>query len=189
VLSVGAIQPSKGFDFLIEAIGLLPNRIRPALRLVGNAEVNGVRAVLEAVALRHGVNLQIEIGVSQDTLVRRYNEAMLLAYVPHKEPFGLVPLEAMACGTPVVGVREGGILETVIDGVTGRLVNRSHDEFAAALTELLADPEKRRRLGEQGIAYVCERWAWNAAVANIERHLGAAAQAPRLVDNQVRHGD
>lgn len=176
VLSVGAIDPRKGFAFLIESLGCLPETARPSLRLVGNVGVNGERQLLEALATQQGVDLHIEVGVDQETLVRRYNEAALLAYAPHNEPFGLVPLEAMACGTPVVGVAEGGVLETVLDGVTGRLVQRDREEFAMAIAELLVDPKKRQCLGEQAMMYVFKHWTWDAAVGRVEEHLCRAIQ-------------
>ena len=171
VLSVGAIQPHKGFDFLIESLGRLPALVRPTLRLVGNTETLGERHFLETLAARRGVNLQIEIGVSQETLVRRYNEAALLIYAPYNEPFGLAPLEAMACTCPVVGVAEGGVCETVVDRHTGRLVERDPASFAEAILSIMTDAPQRERYRQQTRAYILEKWTWNSATAQIERHL------------------
>src|SRR5262249_53984853 len=113
VLSVGAIQPHKGFDFLIKSLARIPQHQRPSLRLVGNMQTASERRALEDLAAQQGVDLHIEVGISLETLVRRYNEAALVVYAPYREPFGFVPLEAMACAAPVVGVAEGGVLETV----------------------------------------------------------------------------
>src|SRR5207248_531624 len=82
VLSVGAIQPRKGFDFLIESLGLLPEADRPPLRLVGNVETDGYGAALRRLADDNRVCLDIEVGVSQEVLVRRYNASALMAYAP-----------------------------------------------------------------------------------------------------------
>jgi D-inositol-3-phosphate glycosyltransferase len=67
------------------------------------------------------------------------------------ETFGLVALEAQASGTPVVASAVGGLVETVVDGVTGRLVaRRDPDDFAGALAELLTDTSLRARMGDAG---------------------------------------
>jgi glycosyltransferase involved in cell wall biosynthesis len=65
------------------------------------------------------VDVTVKYRPSQQELVSLYNQAMALVYIFLMEPFGLVALEAMACGTPVIGVRESGIRESVIDGITG----------------------------------------------------------------------
>ncbi len=63
-------------------------------------------------------------------LVLLYNKANLVVYTPYQEPFGLVPLESMSCGTPVVGVNDGGVMETVTNGKTGILTERDTKIFA-----------------------------------------------------------
>jgi glycosyltransferase involved in cell wall biosynthesis len=175
VLSVGALRPEKGFDFVIEALALVPAATRPALRIVANADDALERAYLTELAARCGVDLRIEISVSEERLVERYRRAELVVYAPIREPFGLAALEAMACGVPVVGVDEGGVRETVIDGITGRLVERDEAQFADAVAILTADDVLRRRLGEQARRHVVERWSWEAAVASVEEHLVATA--------------
>src|SRR5947208_3703346 len=71
--------------------------------------------------------------------------------VPWYEPFGIVPLEAMACGVPVVASAVGGLIDTVVDGTTGLHVPpRSPERIAEALNELLPDEERRRALGRAG---------------------------------------
>ena len=136
VLSVGALQPSKGFDFLIASLGHIAAAARPRLRVVGNSEVPGERDHLTRLAATLDVALTIEIGVGDAELAQRYAAAALFVYAPLREPFGLAPLEAMACATPVVGVAEGGIPETVRHGVTGLLVEREPRRFAEAICSL-----------------------------------------------------
>ena len=176
VLSVGAIAPTKGFDFLVKSIGSLPEASRPPLKLVGNVEREGERQRLEHLAWQYAVNLSFEIGVDQETLVRRYNQAALVAYAPHNEPFGLVPLEAMACGTLVIGVGEGGVRETIIDGVTGVIVDRNPQKMADALASALSCPEKAGQLGRQGREYVQKNWTWDRPVATLENELTRVAK-------------
>jgi glycosyltransferase involved in cell wall biosynthesis len=187
VLSVGALQPLKGFDFLIESVALMPLPQRPQVRLVGNSEAPGYRPFLEHLAGACGVNLRIEVGLPLADLVCRYNEAALLAYVPYNEPFGLVPLEAMACGTPVLAVAEGGVLESVVDGVNGRLLPRDPHQFAATIQSWLENPQLSRQLAEQGRAYVLQKWSWDEVAVNLETYLEqTAVNKPKNIDGEFR---
>jgi glycosyltransferase involved in cell wall biosynthesis len=117
--------------------------------------------------------------VDFDTLIRRYNEAALVLYAPIREPLGLIALEAMACGTPVVGVNEGGVRETVIDRFTGRLADRDPPAFATVIMELLQDPDLCKQYGYQGREYVLKNWCWDRAVAQIEQALIPVAGQPQ----------
>jgi glycosyltransferase involved in cell wall biosynthesis len=171
VLSVGEIRPSKGFDFLIEALSRIPAERRPPLRLVGNAVRSEEVEHVKSLASDRGVLLEIETNVGVQTLVERYNEAAMVVYAPIREPLGLVPLEALACETPVVGVAEGGVRETVADSETGLLTERDPQRFAAAVEKLLGDPELRDQLGREGRRRVLDGWSWDRAAEQIEASL------------------
>ena len=168
VLSVGAIHPRKGFDFLIRVLGLLPPHLRPPLVLVGDSESPGEAHRLAELAKENEVRLTIEVAVPDSRLIEHYRKARLMLYSPHLEPLGLAPLEAMACGLAVLGVNEGGVRETVVDGVTGRRLPRDPAVFAAALTELLQDPGILDQWGERGRAEVEQKWTWDGPVERIE---------------------
>jgi glycosyltransferase involved in cell wall biosynthesis len=171
VLSVGALTPAKGFDFIIESLGHIAASIRPELVIVSNYQEPQERAYLESLAAEKQVRLAMLTMIEVDELVRLYNTARVTVYAPVMEPFGLVSLESMACGTPVVGVREGGVRESVVNGQTGILVDRVPEAFAQAVRTLLEDRELVRRYGAQARKYVSERWTWEQAVERIERHL------------------
>jgi glycosyltransferase involved in cell wall biosynthesis len=117
------------------------------------------------------VDLRIEVGVDQKTLIQRYQEAALVAYSPFNEPFGLVPLEAMACGKPVVGVNEGGIRETVVDQCTGLLVERDAARFGDAIKTLLENPGLAEQYGNNGRKHAVENWSWAKSVQILEQNL------------------
>ena len=174
VISVGAMRAEKGFDFVIRALALIQAPSRPPLHIVANADFAPERQRLVALAGAVGVDLRIELDVPPDDLVHRLNDAALFVYASVREPLGISALEAMACGLPVVTVAEGGVRESVLDGVTGRLVPRDEPTFAAAVDALLADDELRQRLGRQARDHVIDRWSWELSVGLVEAHLVAA---------------
>jgi glycosyltransferase involved in cell wall biosynthesis len=100
--------------------------------------------------------------VSNEKRSQLLSSAAVWCYTPHREHFGIVPLEAMDAGVPVVGIRSGGPMETIVDGVTGYLVDYAPIElddyrnnvtvrgFADAIANILLDPEKARAMGHSG---------------------------------------
>jgi glycosyltransferase involved in cell wall biosynthesis len=176
VLSVGAIQPHKGYDFLIESFSHIDQRIRPALYLVGNMQNPKEQDILRASAKEKEVDLHIEVGVNQATLIQKYNHAALVAYAPYNEPFGLVPLEAMACGKPVVGVDEGGVKETVVNQYTGLLVERDPRKFGKAIQMLLENQTLIDQYGKNGRKHTLENWSWEKSVYKLEQYIHTVVQ-------------
>jgi len=161
VLSVGSLENRKGFDFLVDAIGLLPAHRRPPLVIAANGADPIVRRRLESRAARLGVRLEIQLNLTGAPLSARYFGALTFVYGSHHEPLGMAPLEAMAHRRPVVAVAEGGVPETVVDGKTGYLVPRAPADFARALDRLLVDADLRRQMGAAGRNEVEQRWLWS----------------------------
>jgi len=176
VLSVGSLTPLKGFDFLVRAMAEYPAAGRPTLVLASNFANPPERDYLQHLARDSGVDLVLAGCVDDAELVSLYNQAKAVVYAPIREPFGLVPLEAMACATPVVAVAEGGIPETVLDGQTGFLTERDPGHFAAAVRRLVDDPALARKLGENGREHVLSHWSWDSAVRSLEAHLDTAVR-------------
>lgn len=169
VLSVGELEVRKGFDFVLEALGTLP--VPPALHIVANGGNPRVRAALEDQARRLGIDLTIRILPPQAELAREYREAAAFVYGAREEALGLAPLEAMASRTPVVAVAEGGVQETVEDGVSGYLVDRDPRRFSARLAELLNSQRLRDRMGGAGRAAIEQQWSWAVRVRALEHEL------------------
>ncbi len=178
VLSVGAITPAKGFSFVILALAALPAAQRPPLVIVGNYQEQGERDRLQRLAGTLDVTLHCHVGVSEAELRDWYARAGCVAYAPIREPFGLVALEAMAAGAPLVAVAEGGLTETVVEGVTGRLLPRDPRLFAQAIGGLLNDPRAAQRLGQAARQHVREQWTWDRHVTQLEALLGQPALQP-----------
>lgn len=179
VLSVGSLTPLKGFDFLIDALATLPPSARPPLVVASNFQNPLEREFLRVRAARARVDLTLHANVCESDLVRFYNQARAVLYAPVREPFGLVPLEAMACGTPVVAVADGGIPETVIDGRTGVLASRDPAGFGAAVARMLTDHTAAGRVGHQGREHVLQHWTWDRAITDLEGVLVAVVNRRR----------
>jgi len=190
VLSAGSITPMKGNELIIEGLAHVPEKMRPSAVLASHAGNAEERHFLENLAADRGVDLVFRDLNDNGLLVKLYNAAIMTAYTPYLEPLGLVPLESMACGTPVVGVREGGVRETIMDGQTGILINRIPEEFGQAVQTLLEDRRLANQYGEQGREYVRKQWSWEKAVQELEARLVQAAdhnnelQQPRKVGGE-----
>jgi glycosyltransferase involved in cell wall biosynthesis len=175
VLSVGSLTPLKNFDFLLKALATIPKRRRPPLWIASNFQNPPEKEYLENLARELQVEMQLLGNISDDELVRLYNTALVTIYAPIREPFGLVPLESMACGTPVVAVAEGGMQETILDGETGFLVQRSPESFAEALLKLYENPELAEQMGAAGRQHVLQNWTWDKAAERLEHYFACAA--------------
>jgi glycosyltransferase involved in cell wall biosynthesis len=176
VLSVGALHPLKGFDFLLHSLAALDAGRRPPLVIVSNWADPRERRYLGELAAALGVRVTFRTQVVDAELVQLYQAARLTLYAPIMEPFGFVPLESAACATPVVGVREGGLRETVLHGETGLLVEREHPGFAEAVDGLLRDPPRCEDMGCRARTYVEQTWSWGHSTHNLETFLARAAQ-------------
>ena len=170
VIGVGAIVPAKAIERAIEAVAAV-SADRPRLEWIGNVADADYRRQLEALAADRKVEIAFSVNLSDQELVRRLNRASVMVYAPRLEPFGFAPLEASACGLPVVGIAEAGIRETVRDGFNGILVEDGSAAMATAIEAILGDPEFGRRLGANGRRWVCEEWTVDQAVEHLEEAL------------------
>jgi glycosyltransferase involved in cell wall biosynthesis len=175
VMGLGAVQPHKGVDRAILALAAVPERRRPALVWVSNDEGAGYRAEVEALAQRHRVAFSIRSRTSDAELVALLSEAAALLYTPRLEPFGLAPLEANACGTPVIAIAEGGVRESLVDGENGILVPDARpDAIAKALLRLLDEPGLAAQLRRRCRDAVVARYSLDAALDRLEGALRRA---------------
>jgi D-inositol-3-phosphate glycosyltransferase len=176
LLFVGRIEPLKGIDILLEALSMLRRQnITVCLTVIGgdptvNDETqNSEMAHLQALRAQYGMNdLVAFIGQrSQDSLPYYYSAAEAVVVPSHYESFGMVALEAMACGTPVVASQVGGLAFLVQDGQTGFTVPVD-DPLALAdrLAELLNDHELHQRMGVQAAEFA-RQYSWEKIAGRI----------------------
>lgn len=177
VLSVGRLSPLKKHDFVATALSLIPSSLRPELHVVCGPVKQCDMTSLEELCKQIGVSLTFEANVSDERLVNLYNRASATLFAPVLEPLGLVPLESMACGTPVVGIAEGGIRETIVDGVTGFLTSRSTQEFADALQRILTEPDLAAQMSIAGRKHVEDHWNWEQSISKLRKVINLAVEA------------
>lgn len=181
-LSVGSLTRLKGFDFLVEALGHVRSEDRYPLVVVSNFQVPEERQYLEGLARERGVTLTLLDGITDEQLVDLYNRASATLYAPVREPFGLVPVESMACATPVLTISEGGVAESVLPGKTGQFVERDPRQFATAVQALVDHPETMAELGAQGRRHVLANWSWDVRIPVLEGIFSDACSTPEPRD-------
>lgn len=183
VLSAGRIVEKKQHHIVIEAVATIAEAQRPSVIIatpetLARQEDPDYFHRIEQLANDLRVKLEVRRNPPEQELVRLYNEVMALVFMPCMEPFGLVALEAMACGTPVIGIREGGVRESVVDGVTGILVDRNVDDVGKAIERLIHSEELRDRLGLQAVEYVRREWVWPKTLDCYLREVGRVISNP-----------
>jgi D-inositol-3-phosphate glycosyltransferase len=168
LLSVGRLVPRKGYDTTIEALAKLPDT---ELLIAGGADATPEpeHDRLIAVAQDLGVADRVRLigQVARTDMPALLRSADLVVCSPWYEPFGIVPLEAMACGVPVVASAIGGMLDTVVDGVTGAHVPpRDPAALAEVIRALLEAPSRRAELARAGLERVRSRYSWDRVAAD-----------------------
>lgn len=173
-LGVGSFWVHKGIDFVIEAM----SRCRQPRRLVwiGNSGSDDARRHYDGMARKMGVYIETHAGISDDALVDLYNRGSFLLCAARLEPFGLTPLEANACGMPVLAIREGGFRETIRDGYNGRLVDKNLDQFATAMDWMFDHREDCEQMGKHGRAVVDEQWTLEQSISRLEAWLATVLE-------------
>lgn len=179
LLQLGRMVPRKGVDNVIKALGELKKLGKEArLMIVGgeheNAELMNCPEInrLKNIAREHDISDRIIFAgrKNRKQLKYYYAAADLFITTPWYEPFGITPLEAMACGTPVIGSNVGGIKYSVAHAVTGALVKPNDpQELADTIIRLTADEKQLRQMGLNAIRRVNQHFTWAnvAAKANI----------------------
>jgi glycosyltransferase involved in cell wall biosynthesis len=173
LLVLGRLVERKGQEDAVRALAAVPDAELvvvggpPVDEVDDDPEVQRLRAI--AVSLGVADRLVFAGAVARADVPGWIRSADVVLAVPWYEPFGITPLEAMACGRPVVATAVGGLVDTVVDGETGVLVPpRDPAALGEAVAALLADEERRVAYGAAGIARVRARYRWSRVVADTD---------------------
>ncbi|MDI9639295.1 glycosyltransferase family 1 protein [Geitlerinema splendidum] len=176
VLYVGRFDPRKGIETAVRAVSHLSSERKAQLKLMiaggwtpgekDGEERDRIGQLTQALGIENNVQF---VGRLDHTVLPTYYAAADVCVVPsHYEPFGLVAIEAMACGTPVIASNVGGLKFTVIPEETGLLAPPKDDRaFAEAIDRILADPQWRSQLGEQARSRVEAKFSWDGVASQL----------------------
>jgi D-inositol-3-phosphate glycosyltransferase len=180
ILSVGRLVERKGFEDLVRAMAGVP---RAECVIVGGQRGDDPYArELRRLAQRCGVGDRVRLvgAVAAGDMPRWYRSADVLAATPWYEPFGLTPLEAMACGVPVVATAVGGLTDTVVDGVTGDLVPaRDPHALGVALCRLVTDDMRRLSYAAAALDRAGHSYSWRRVATQLSAVYAAVARGTR----------
>ncbi len=178
LLFVGRLAKNKGLGPLLGAFGELARHDASANLVIVGAD-GGQRPFVEAEVARLGLAGRVHLPgfiAEGSQLASAFREARLFVLPSEYEAFGLVLLEAMAQGTPVIASRVGGIPEFVEDGRAGTLVPPLDEgALSKAITDLWDDPSRRERMGEYGRTEIVPRYSWDRVVDRLEALFGRVA--------------
>ena len=180
VIGIGSFAPEKNIPFIIRSVAKV-REPQPRLIWIGNAGTSVYIEELKQLAKSVHVDFEPLLNIHDNDLLDTLNRARMMAYAPRLEPFGFAPLEANACGTPVVAVSEGGVRETVVHGTNGLLVEHDEEAMAQAIQRLLNDSVYTNELGMNGQKLVLEKWSFKSSIDNLERRFDEVMKKLRKI--------
>jgi glycosyltransferase involved in cell wall biosynthesis len=152
ILFIGQKIQMNGYHYAQEAIKLIPENIRPTLKVLSISENKKER-------------------MSENEVIRLYNESFITLSLSNFDTFGLVALESLACEVPVIAFNVAGYRETMIDGKTGYLVDFEPAKIAEKIMYLIDHPEILKHFGQNGRRWVEKRWTWEKKIKELEDFL------------------
>ncbi|MGC4888621.1 glycosyltransferase [Micromonospora sp. DT227] len=184
ILTVGRLVERKGFQDVIRATALVPDAecVVVGGPPAGLLETDPYAMRLRALARSLGIADRVRLvgAVPREEMGRWYRSADVLVAAPWYEPFGLTPLEAMACGVPVIGTAVGGLIDTVVPGRTGDLVPaRDPAALGAAIRGLLGDRIRRFAYATAALERARTRYSWATAADRLGTLYGEVAGVRR----------
>ncbi|HKP52865.1 MAG TPA: glycosyltransferase family 4 protein [Chloroflexia bacterium] len=184
VITVNHLHPRKRIDLFLEAVDVARENVSGVVALVVGDGPE--RASLEERAVQLGMEVGRDVifagAVPEEELPAHYALANVYMHTGREESFGLSVIEALKLGVPVVSVAEGGPLDTVQDGVSGRLVPASAQDLGEAVADLLADPDRAQEMGKAGASFVATHYNWERGVSTLLSILRDVSSRQRRVE-------
>lgn len=194
VFYIGRFDPRKGIETLVRAIAQSRFRNDESLRLMigggsrpGHSDGNE-RDRIEAIVAETNLGAIASFSgrISDEDLPLYYAAADVCVVPSHYEPFGLVAIEAMACGTPVVASDVGGLQYTVVSEKTGLLAPAKDTEaFSHAIDRILADPQWRSQLGANARQRVAQKFSWDGVATQLSQLYGRVLIADPMAADSI----
>jgi glycosyltransferase involved in cell wall biosynthesis len=166
IVGLGGFYRHKNPELAIRSVGEIKEN-RPKLLWIGNMVDEKYWLEMVELARSLGVTLEVKKLVTDEQLVQLLSGAICMIYSSNLEPFGFAPLEANACGTPVIAVAEGGVRETIIHKKNGFLVNQNPKEIAEYIFQLSQNQELRNEISAFAINNVKENWSLTSCTERI----------------------
>ncbi len=171
IIGVGNIFFNKNPLLAVEAIAEIAEIKRPKFVWVSNMKDETLYAEVTQLAASKKVIFELKEMISDEELVKLLSNAVCMLYTSRLEPFGLAPLEANACQTPVVAVVQGGVRETIIDGQNGFLCVPKAGHLAKKIELLLDNPDRQAEMGKTALQNIQQNWTLESATDRIEAAL------------------
>jgi glycosyltransferase involved in cell wall biosynthesis len=168
---LAAFLPTKNIEFLVQSLAAISAVLRPKLVMISNMVSEPYLDQVRNLADHAGVNFELKHRIPDEEVIDLLNRARMMLYAPRLEPFGYAPLEANACGLPVVAVAEGGVRETVQNGINGLLVEHEPQSMARAIERLMVDDALHQQLSKGARQLVQEQWSLKPSLDRLERRL------------------
>ena len=177
ILTVNRIVPNKNLIFSIKLINKMKKRDSKIKLVIIGVKQPGFEWHLDELnkkikELDLTNNVEIHTNVTDSKLVDSYKNCSIFLYTPKEEHFGIAPIEAMACGKPVIAFNTGGPKETVVNNITGYLLQDDLDQWEEKIFELLDNNQKRMKMGISARNRVVDEFSWDAFMRKIKENLG-----------------
>lgn len=162
ILAVGRLTKFKNFDLLIKSFKDTKLKNYKLLIIGSGEENNNLQQLIKNLKLSKAV--EIKNNVSDTELIKNYQKSRIFTLCSFKEPFGMAPVESMACGTPVIVSKCGGAKETVINNKTGLVINMNQKNLTKSIRKLANNPSFASILSKNSSIYASELYSWKNSV-------------------------
>ena len=175
--TVNRIVPNKNLTFSIELINKMKKRDNKIKLIIIGVKQLGFEWHLDELNKKIKEldlidNVEIHTNVTDSELVNSYKNCSVFLYTPKEEHFGIAPIEAMACGKPVIAFNTGGPKETIINDITGYLLQDDLDQWENKIFDLLENNQKRMKMGISARNRAVNEFSWDAFMRKIKENLG-----------------